>query len=159
MYYVILLIVIVILLMLIVEVIFYNQFQMAKIRISEAQNNIDILLQKKFQLLERIKKIIEEADSKYQEEPILANLLKIKHKKINNFELNKELETAWAEYKGYVDLDSSLAKLSTLKNIGFELIEIDNDLKASKKYYNNHIILYNNLVKRFPSNLVAKVFH
>ena len=60
MYFIIFGIVIFILIFIIIEVVFYNKFQMARIRISEAENNIDILLQKKFQLLERAIKIIEE---------------------------------------------------------------------------------------------------
>ena len=71
MYFVILGIIILVLIFLMVEVSFYNKFQMVRIRISEAENNIDILLQKKFQLLERAIKIIEDFDSKYQEEEAL----------------------------------------------------------------------------------------
>ena len=52
---------------------------MARIRISEAENNIDILLQKKLTLLERTVKIIEDFDPKYQEDQILSGLLKIKN--------------------------------------------------------------------------------
>lgn len=144
---------------LLIEVILYNQFQMVRIRISEAENNIDILLQKKCQLLERGVKIIEESDKKYQKEPILTNLVKIKNKKINNFELNKELEKAIAEYKSCIDLDSSLSEISGIVNIGFELIEIDNELNAAKKYYNEHIVSYNKLIRCFPSNIIAKLYH
>ena len=142
MYYIIVGILILVLIILLIEVIYYNKFQMARIRISEAENNIDILLQKKLTLLERTVKIIEDFDPKYQEDQILSGLLKIKNKKLNNFELNKELEKQMAEYKGLLDLESRLKEVDALNTINFDLIDIDNDLIAAKKYYNDTIILW-----------------
>ncbi len=159
MYYIIVGILILVLIILLIEVVYYNKFQMARIRISEAENNIDILLQKKLALLERTVKIIEDFDPKYQEDQILSGLLKIKNKKLNNFELNKELEKQMAEYKGLLDLESRLKEVESLNTINFDLIDIDNDLIAAKKYYNDTIISYNKLVKCFPSNFVALIFH
>ena len=158
MYFVVLGIIIFILIFIIIEVSFYNKFQMIRIRISEAENNIDILLQKKFQLLERTIKIIEEENSKYQDEGLLTDLVKIKNKKINNFMLNKELESIVAEYRSLLDLDSKLSEINSIRNINFELVEVDNELNAAKKYYNEHIIHYNKLIRCFPSNIVAKLY-
>lgn len=159
MYFLILGLIILILLFFIIEVSFYNKFQMVRIRISEAENNIDILLQKKFQLLERAMKIIGDFDSKYQEDEISTKLVKIKNKKVNNFELNKELEKMIAEYKSLLDLDSKASEINSIININFELIEIDNELNAAKKYYNEHIVTYNKLIRSIPSNIVAKLYH
>lgn len=158
MYYIILAVVILVLLFLIVEVAFYNKFQIARIRISEAENNIDILLQKKLALLERTIKIIEEANDCYKEEQVLVNVIKIKNKKLNNFELNKELDKALAEYKGLLDLDSNLGEIESILNINYDLTDIDNDLMAAKKYYNDTIVSYNKLVRCFPSNIVGNIF-
>ncbi|MDE5587403.1 MAG: LemA family protein, partial [Bacilli bacterium] len=158
MYYIIFGIIIFILLVFILEVAFYNRFQVAKIRISEAENNIDILLQKKLVLLERVIKVIEEADPKYKEDQILINVIKLKNKKVNNFELNEELDKALAEYKGLLDLDSKLGNIESLTNINYDLTNVDNDLIAAKKFYNRTIVSYNKLVQCFPSNLVGSFF-
>ncbi len=157
MYYIIFTCIVIILLFLIVEVAYYNQFQIARIRISESENNIDILLQKKLVLLERVIKIIEDANPKYKEEQILANVIKLKSKKVNNFELNRELDKALAEYKGLLDLDSSLGNIESIININYDLIDIDNDLVAAKKYYNDTIVSYNKLIRCFPSNIVGSL--
>ncbi len=159
MYYVIFAIVIVLLLFLIWEVNHYNQFQVAKIRISEAENNIDILLQKKFTLLERTIKIIEEADEGYKKEQILSSLIKMKNQKLDHFELNEALEKSYMEYKGILDLDAKLGEIESLTNINFELVDIENDLTAAKKYYNDTIVSYNQLVRCFPSNIVGLLCH
>lgn len=159
MYYLIFAIIILLLIFILIEVVFYNKFQMVRIRISEAENNIDILLQKKFQLLERSIKIIEETDNKYQEEGISTDLVKLKNKKVNNFELNKELEKIIAEYRGLLDLDTKLSEINGVVGLNFDLTEIDSELTAAKKYYNEHIVSYNKLIRCFPSNIVAKIYH
>ena len=142
----------------IVEISFYNKFQLLKIKISEALNNIDILFEKKFNLLERCISIIKDSNKKYKEDLLLDNLIKIKNQKIDRFDVNRELMIALRDYRSLLDLDKKLSNIESLKNINQELVDIDNDLNASKKYYNDNIVLYNNLVKCFPSSIVAKIF-
>lgn len=158
MYYIIVGICALIMIFIMIEIGFYNKFQLLKIKISEALNNMDILFEKKFNLLERCASIIKENNKKYKEDLILDNLVKIKNQKINRFELNKELTIALRDYHSLLDLDKKLASIESLKNINQDLIDIDNDLNASKKYYNDNIVLYNNLVKCFPSSIVAMIF-
>lgn len=158
MYYVIVGLVTLFMLFIILEVSFYNKFQLLHIKISEALNHIDILFEKKLSLLDRCVTIIKDQNKKYKDEPLLDNLVKIKNQKVNRFELNKELTVALREYYALLDLDKKLAENSSLKNINEDLIDIDNDLNAAKKYYNDNIVMYNNLVRCFPSNLVAMIF-
>lgn len=157
MYYIILGIFAFIAIIVIIEINYYNKFQVQKNKISEAYNNMDILFEKKANLLERSVTIIKENNKQYKEELLLDNLTKIKNKKLTRFDLNRELTLAFRDYKGILDLDKKLAGLDALKSINEELINIDNDLNASKKYYNDNIVIYNNLVKCFPSNIVAMI--
>lgn len=159
MYYAIVAGISLIMIFIMIEINFYNKFQFLKIKISEALNNMDILFEKKFNLLERCVNIIKENNKQYKEELILDNLNKIKNKKIDRFGLNKELTIALRDYHALLDLDKKLASIDSLKNISEDLIDIDNDLNAAKKYYNDNVVLHNNLVNSFPSNIVAKLFH
>ena len=158
MYYVVVAVIALIMIFIMFEISFYNKFQLLKIKITEALNNMDILFEKKFNLLERCTNIIKENNNKYKEDLILDNLLKIKNQKIDRFELNHELTIALRDYYALLDLDKKLASIESLKNINDDLVDIDNDLNASKKYYNDNIVLYNKLVRSFPSNIVAKMF-
>lgn len=159
MYYAIVAGISLIMIFIMIEINFYNKFQFLKIKISEALNNMDILFEKKFNLLERCVNIIKENNKQYKEELILDNLNKIKNKKIDRFGLNKELTIALRDYHALLDLDKKLSSIDSLKNISEDLIDIDNDLNAAKKYYNDNVVLHNNLVNSFPSNIVAKLFH
>jgi LemA protein len=159
MYYVIVAICALIMIFIMIEIGFYNQFQLLKIKISEAFNNIDILFEKKLNLLERTITIIKENNKKYKDAQLLDNLVKIKNKKLSRFDLNHELTIALREYHSLLDLDKKLSEIEALKNINEDLIDIDNDLNAAKKYYNDNIVLYNNLVSSIPSSIVAYLFH
>ena len=159
MYYVIVAICALIMIFVMIEIGFYNQFQLLKIKISEAFNNIDILFEKKLNLLERTVTIIKENNKKYKDAQLLDNLVKIKNKKLSRFDLNHELTIALREYHSLLDLDKKLSEIEALKNINEDLIDIDNDLNAAKKYYNDNIVLYNNLVSSIPSSIVAYLFH
>ena len=119
---------------------------------------MDILFEKKANLLERAVNIIKENNKQYKEEILLDNLTKIKNQTLSRFELNHELTLGFRDYKGLLDLDVKLAELDSLKGINEELFNIDNDLNASKKYYNDSVVLYNKLVKCLPSNIVAKIY-
>ena len=141
-----------------VEMVYYNKFQVLKIKINEAYNNLDILFEKKANLLERAVNIIKENNKQYKEEILLDNLVKIKNQTLTRFELNHELTLGFRDYKALLDLDKKLADMDSLKTINEELLDIDNDLEASKKYYNDNIVLYNKLVKCLPSNFVAKFY-
>ena len=136
----------------------YNKFQILKTKISESFNSMDILFEKKASLLERAVNIIKENNEQYKEEIMLDNLTKIKNQTLSRFELNHELMLGFRDYKGLLDLDTNLAGLDALKGINEELENIDSDLNASKKYYNDNVVLFNNLVKCFPSNIVAKLY-
>jgi len=158
MYYVIVVLVALFVIFIMVEINNYNKFQILKTKVSEAFNNMDILFEKKANLLERAVNIIKENNEQYKEEIMLDNLTKIKNQTISRFELNHELMLGFRDYKALLDLDKNLANLEALKTINEELINIDNDLNASKKYYNDNIVVYNSLVKCFPSNIVGKIF-
>ena len=159
MYYIIVAVIAFIMIFVMIEVSYYNKFQLLKIKISEAFNNIDILFEKKLNLLERCVTIIKDSNKKYKNEALLDNLIKIKNQKVDRFDLNKELTLALREYHSILDLDKKLSEIESLKNINEDLVDIDNDLNAAKKYYNDNIVLHNNLVKCFPSSIVARLFN
>lgn len=156
-YYVVVALVALLIIFIMFEINNYNKFQILKTKISESFNSMDILFEKKANLLERAVNIIKENNEQYKEEIMLDNLTKIKNQTLSRFELNHELMLGFRDYKGLLDLDKNLAKLDALKGINDELLNIDNDLNASKKYYNDNVVMFNNLVKCFPSNIVAKL--
>ena len=129
-----------------------NVFDIMFLKISEAEENIKILLTKKMELLVLIRNTIEDKNKN-----VKISDFDITNKKMNSFELNKQLNifnkkiTEIVEYSKDVKLNDDEKKLvSDLKNINIEL-------EGNERYYNDNVVIYNKLIKCFPSNIVGKI--
>lgn len=135
----------------------YNKFQIFTIRINEAETNIDSVLRKRFDLLNKSIEIIK-ANTK-TEEDVLGQVEKLKSKKLSNFELDRKLYDALKEFSKYKEQYPKLKNSENFVKIDVELSESEAEIVAFRKYYNDIITDYNKMVKAFPSNLVALIFN
>lgn len=133
----------------------YNKFQSFIIRINEAEAGIDTVLRKRFDLLNKSISIIK-ANTK--ENDVLSIIGKLRSKKINNFELDRNLYDAINEYNAYKQKYEALKNDTEFLKIDLGLNSTEAEVDALRKYYNNIITDYNKLSKSFPSIIVAKVF-
>lgn len=152
MLYTILAIVIVISIILMLITIFYNKFKFAIIKIDEAENNIDILFEKKIQLLERTRPIIKK-ELKLKE--FMEDIEFLNESQINHFEMNNSLKNLHNELNSVLDENEKLFKSEALVSIIDELNSNEEAILGSTKFYNDNVVIFNQLVGSFPSNLVA----
>lgn len=138
----------------IVLVLNYNKIQIAMIKISEAQENIDILLNKKIELITNINNIIEDKN-KNKKIDILENTASIV---LNSFDLNKKLNEYNNKILEIVEYNKDVKFNDKEMNLVQELKKYNNDLLGAEKYYNDNVVEYNKLIKCFPSNIVSKIF-
>lgn len=150
----ILIIIIAICLLLIWYVSVYNNYQNYIIRINEAEAFIDTTLRKRFDLLNKSIEIIK-ANTKEKE--VLSIIDELKTMKISNFELDRKLYDAINEFNKYKENYDELRNTESFLKIELGLFESESEIVAARKYYNDIITDYNKLVKKFPSNMVAKV--
>ena len=134
----------------------YNNFQNYIIRLNEAEANIDTTLRKRFDLLNKSSDIIK-ANTKIEGQ-LFPNITKLKSKKVSNFELDRELYEGLKEFNKYKEEHPELKKSEVFNKIDMELAESEIEITAYRKYYNDIITDYNNLVKKIPSNLIALYF-
>ncbi|MGI6324906.1 MAG: LemA family protein [Bacilli bacterium] len=156
MYMYILIAIIIIAMILIFYAYVYNNFQHLIIRLNEAEVNINSALNKKFDLLNRSINVVK-GNLKIERE-ILENIVKLRSRKIDDFELDKELEIAEEEFISIKNEFAELDKVDNFKKIGALLIETKEQLIAAKLYYNDCAIKYNKLIRYFPSNILAFIF-
>ncbi len=129
----------------------YNRFQENIIRINEVESNIDNVLRKRFDLLNKSVSIIK------NELPDIENPLAIidelHSKKMTNFDLDRSLYQAINEFDSYKDKieDPEFGKIDAV------IKETEAELVAYRKYYNDVTTDYNRLRHKFPSNLVALI--
>ncbi len=151
--YIIIIIVIIVSILLSIYIINYNKFQISIIRISEAEENINILLKKKLELMLRIKNFIEDKKEDYK----ITGLEKIEKQELNTFELNIELEKYNKKIMEITDYDKNIIFDDDEMLVIKELYDINTECLASERYYNDNVVTYNNLIKCFPSNIIAKI--
>ena len=146
-------IIIVICLILIVLIATYNHFQDYIIRINEADENIDSVLRKRFDLLNKSIGIIK--TNIKSEEIILENIVNLRSKKLTNFELDRNLYEAINEFHVIKEKYPELQTNEEFMKIDINLMESESEIVGLRKYYNDIITDYNKLVKSCPSNIIA----
>ena len=155
-YTILTLIFIIILMILIVFVSLYNKFQTYIIRINEVEADIDSTLRKRFDLLNRSINIIN-GNVKLEKEA-LEIIVKLRSRKLSNFELDRILYDAINEFNSYKDEYPELNQIESFIKISSSLNESEIEIHALRKYYNDVITKYNELVRKIPSNVVANIF-
>lgn len=148
-------VIIVICLILILLIATYNHFQDYIIRINEADVNIDATLRKRFDLLNKSIGIIK-ANINIDEE-ILEMIVKLRSKKLTNFELDRNLYEAINEFHALKEKYPQLQTCEEFVKIDINLMESESEIVGLRKYYNDIITDYNKLVRSCPSNLIALI--
>ncbi len=151
------LIIILIIVLSIVYITNYNNIQCYIIRINEAENNIDSILRQRFDLLNKAVDVIK-ANINTDEE-VLGTIVKLRSKKLSNFELDRKLYEAIKEFNSYKEKYPELKQSEVFTHADVSINESEAEIIAFRKYYNDIITDYNRLVKTFPSNIVALFCH
>ncbi|MBQ3021496.1 MAG: LemA family protein [Bacilli bacterium] len=153
---IIILIIIIILGTIIVEYILnYNKLQSLNIKINESESIIDNELRNKYDLIIRSSNIINKLLKK--EISYFKELEELKTKKISNFEMDRKItegenliEKVKNDYNSLNDNEEYLDITNSLK-------DSDEVLEAAKSFYNKYTTEINLIIKKFPTNLIAKI--
>ena len=132
-------------------VIFNNKFQLAIIKIDKAEEDIDLYLQKKFELLDRTRPIIKK-ELKIDE--VLVGLDNIPED-ANNFEKHDILKKNYNEFFKTLDENEKLLKSQSLMKILDDLNTNEENIVGAIKFYNDTVVEFNQLVVSFPSKIIA----
>ena len=129
-----------------------NKYNFLYIKINEADNNLDILLQKKEEILLKIVPILEKAKIKD-----IPEVIKLKSKRMDHHELYNELMEMTTEILKLIDDYEDKLDYKELDSL-IEMLNVnENDIRAAIKYYNDNGEEINYLAHKFPANIV-KIF-
>lgn len=134
----------------------YNKYQSYIIRINEAEANIDTILRKRFDLLNKSINIIK---SNTGEDNVLEGIIKLRSRKLSNFDLDRELYNSINEYIMFKEKYEVLKTNSDFLKIDIGINETEAEIVALRRYYNDIITDYNKLARTFPSNIVGIITH
>jgi len=133
----------------------YNKLQHCKTKIDHSEGLIDEALRERYDLLVRADKLVK--SSLKNDKTFFTGLTKVKDEDISNFDLDRKL----TEYVGILEqikLDySDLANDKGFKELISESKKINEKLQAAKSYYNKYTSELNDLIRQFPSNIVARM--
>lgn len=133
----------------------YNHFQSYIIRINEVENNIDTVLRKRFDLLNKAITLIKNySEDKFE---ALEGLDDLRSKKLNNFDFDRKLYEAISEFQLAKENIEELKNNENFIKIDVELQESEIEITAYRKYYNDVITEYNKKLRKFPSIITAKI--
>lgn len=131
----------------------YNNLVNYKLKIEKAEGIIDESLRNKYDIINKlnltIKKVIPKKD-------YLKEYIELKDKKISNYELDRKLIEA---YNIIIDLKNDYQELDT-KEFNKEIKEMDKineTLISCKNYYNKNTGELNQIIRKFPTNIVAHI--
>ena len=124
------------------------------IRINEVEGNIDTSLRNKYDLINRSVSIIK--GNIDIENNVFDEIVKLRSRKISNFELERKLCNAYNEFLIFKDKTEELKTSEELIKININLEELNEKLAILIEYYNSNITKYNKMITMFPTNIVAK---
>ena len=151
MIYLIIGLVLLIVLLLVITFLYYkNKFNFYFLKVEEANNNIELILEKKTEILLKIAKIIDKDMEKELEE--------LKKKEISKHQCYIELSSLGNKLLKEADAEEYESN-KKLNNLIGRFDDNECDLKGSLKYYNDNAVEINNYIHKFPSNIVSLFSH
>ena len=133
----------------------FNKFNESIVRINEAEERIDTNLRDKYDLLDKVttlsKNIIE------IDEELSNKILKLRSRKLSNFDFDRILVKIFNDYNAIYETETKLRENEKVFKIVKQIELIDEELITLRSYYNANISNYNMMVKKFPTNLIAKI--
>ena len=134
----------------------FNNLQEKNIKINESESIIDNELRNKYDLIMKSSTTINKLLKK--EVTYFKDLEKLKKDNISNFDLDRKItegenliDQVKNDYKSLNDNEEYISIINDLK-------DSDEILEAAKSFYNKYTTEINLLIKKFPTNIIAK-FH
>lgn len=132
-----------------------NNIKKAKLKVEEANSNIDVALTKRHDTLTKMLDVVK-GYTKHEKETLIEvvnirNGMTIDEKNEAIEKMNKNYEQIKILAENYPDLKSN-ENYITLQN---SISEVEDSLQLARKNYNNNATNYNKIIVVFPNNIVA----
>ena len=88
---------------------------------------------------------------------LVDDISKLKDKKISSFEIDRKLVEALNKINFVKSQYTELETDEDVIKLTYDIEDIDESLRAFKKFYNETIVFYNRLIRKFPYNIMGKI--
>jgi LemA protein len=156
-------IIIVVILLVIYAVSLYNSLITLRNRVKNAWSQIDVQLKRRTDLIPNLVETVKGYAT--HERGVFENVTKARSGLMNattvketaeaNNKLTETLKSLFAVAENYPDLKAS----ENFRELQNTLSETEDKIAYSRQFYNDTVLMYNNKVQMFPSNMMANAFH
>ena len=141
----------------------YNNLVTLRQRVKNAWSQIDVQLQRRFDLIPNLVECVkgymshesEVLEKVAQLRTSWANASTLEAKANIDNQLSSSLKTIMAVSENYPELKAN----ENFTNLQAELSETEDKISYSRQFYNDIVTKYNTKLEVFPSNLIASAFH
>ena len=159
----VLIVLIVIVLIIAAIISMYNGLVRARTKVDNAWSQIDVQLQRRFDLIpnfvETVKGYMSHESETLEKITALrtswANASSISEKAEVDSQLSDTLKTIMAVSENYPDLKAN----QNFSELSEELRNTENKISFSRQFYNDTVTMYNTKIQVFPSNIIAGMFN
>jgi len=135
---------------------FHNQIKTQMLKINSAENKIDESLRLKYDLLTKLISEVKQVDNDSKE---FEEFEEIKDKNMSSFEFERVLTSIESKIYSIKAENIKLSKNKTFADLWYQVSSLNNKIKGEENYYNENTTIYNSLVSKFPSKIVASILH
>lgn len=144
-------------------ILMYNSLVSAKLKVDNAWGQIDVQLQRRFDLIpnfvETVKGYMTHESETFEKIANLrtswANSSSVGEKAKLDGELSGTLKTIMAVSENYPELKAN----QNFSELSEELRNTENKISFSRQFYNDSVTMYNTKLELFPSNIIANMFN
>jgi LemA protein len=157
-------IILIIVLILVIYIIYqYNGLIQLRNRVKNAWSQIDVQLKRRTDLIPNLVETVK-GYAKH-EKTVFENVTKARSSLMNaktvqenaeaNNMLTDSLKSLFAVAENYPELKAS----ENFRQLQAQLSETEDKIAYSRQFYNDTVLMFNNKVQMFPSNILASLFH
>lgn len=141
----------------------YNGLVQSKVKVDNAWSQIDVQLQRRFDLIpnfvETVKGYMNHEKETFEKIAELrtswANTQSVAEKANLDNQLSTALKTIMAVSENYPELKAN----QNFSDLSEELRNTENKISFSRQFYNDTVTMYNTKLQVFPSNIIANMFN
>ena len=133
----------------------FNKLQHSKTKIDHAEMLIDESLRNRYDFLVKVDSFVK--SELKNDKSFFKGLDKVKEEDISNFDLDRRLREYIVIFEQLKTDYENLGNSKTYKEYVAENKNIDEKLEAAKTFYNKYTSELNDLIRQFPSNIVARM--
>jgi LemA protein len=156
-------ILIIVIILVIAIIAMYNSLVSSRIKVDNAWSQIDVQLQRRFDLIPNFVETVkgyashesETLEKVTQLRTSWVNANTISEKADLDNQLSSALKTIMAVSENYPDLKAN----QNFSDLSEELRNTENKISFSRQFYNDTVTMYNEKLQIFPSNIIANIFH